>query len=81
LGGFFCVHIVRIVRARARLAPIGRVRARLQSQHFGGELLLLHLRPVAAAGTPAGAFTPGQLFGKDLFAAVTGATRTGWDAR
>lgn len=28
------------------------------------------------AGAPAGAFTPGRLFGKDLFAAVTGATRT-----
>jgi hypothetical protein len=27
-------------------------------------------------GVPAGAFTPGRLFGKDLFAAVTGATRT-----
>jgi short subunit dehydrogenase-like uncharacterized protein len=33
------------------------------------------------AGAPAGAFTPGRLFGKDLFAAVTAATRASLSTR
>jgi short subunit dehydrogenase-like uncharacterized protein len=41
-----------------------------------GAMLAAEVARRVLAGAPAGAWTPGQLFGKDLFPAVTGATIT-----
>ena len=69
--GFSYAYAEVVAGSGRRLA----VQARVGDGLRAGAAYAAEVARRVLAGTSAGAFTPGMLFGKDLFAAVTGATR------
>lgn len=70
-GGFSYAYAEVVARSGRRLAAQARVDDGLRA----GASYAAEVARRILAGAPAGAFTPGRLFGKDLFATVTAATR------